>query len=77
MDHRQIYWYSQYFEHYWLSNYFLDWFQQYVMNTFEMPLSVQKSTQLLIFERVVAHTNVLCHEGFRTLLALELFDESI
>ena len=47
------------------------------MNTFEMPLSVQKSTQLLIFERVVAHTNVLCHEGFRTLLALELFDESI
>ena len=47
------------------------------MNTSEMLLSTQKSTQLLISKRVVLQTFILCHEGFRKLLALELFDESI
>ena len=65
------------FEHYWFSNYFIDSFQQYIINISEMLLSTQKSTQSIIFERVEAQTFILCHKGFRTLLALELFDESI
>ena len=65
------------FEHYWSSNYVIDSFPQYIMNISEMLLSTQKSTQSIIFERVVALTFILCHKGFRTLLALELFDESI
>ena len=47
------------------------------MNISEIMLSTQKSTQSIIFERVEAQTFILCHKGFRTLLAIELFDESI